>query len=201
MKGLLIKEFIMFRKTCVVSVMLFILMMLSGIAGEFPLLILASLFMSVLPLSCMSFDETSKWENYSLALPVKRSCVISSKYIFTLMLVSASTILSVILVTIVNEFTYQEYWMLITVLIAAGLIIPAIILPFNFKFGAAKGRIAAMIFAGFIGIITSILSNDEQIYFFNDFTVPVGLIIIVGLLALYLISWRLSVLFYMKREF
>jgi hypothetical protein rflaF_17077 len=212
MKGLLIKEFIMFRKNCIAPIIFLIFIMYAGIMGQYHMLAFAPLFISILPSSYMTFDETSRWDIYSLIIPVKRKSIVSAKYIFTLILVSISIILAAISgfiglnINNKNEFVMSTCLMLITALIVVGVIFPMIVLPFNFKFGTAKARIATMIFAGIVGFGTAIFANSDDISsiftIFSDKNCLVNYLVIVGAaIALLLISWRLSILFYEKREF
>lgn len=164
MKGLLIKEFIMFRKNCIAPIIFQIFIMYAGIMGEYYMLVFAPLVISIISSSYMTFDETSRWDIYSLIIPVKRKSIVSAKYIFTLILVSISIILAVLSGFIgLNIDNEKEFVMLITSLIVVGVIYPMIVLPFNFKFGTAKGRYATMIFAGIVGFGTAIFASSNDI--------------------------------------
>lgn len=209
MKGLLIKEFIMFRKNCIAPIIFLIFIMFVGIMGQYQMIVFAPIFISIIPSSYMTFDETSKWDIYSLIIPIKRSNIVSSKYIFTLILISISIILAALSGFIglnidkENEFVWSSFLSLIEALIIVGLIFPMVILPFNFKLGTAKARIATMIFAGFIGGSAAIFANSEELYLaliFSDMSGWVKIIIAAAVAMLFLISWELSILFYNKRE-
>lgn len=210
MKGLLIKEFIMFRKNCIAPIIFLIFIMFAGIMGQSQMIMFAPIFISILPSSYMTFDETSRWDIYSLIIPAKRSNIVSSKYIFTLVLISISIILAALSGFIglnidkENEFVWSSFLSLIEALIIVGLIFPMVILPFNFKLGTAKARIATMIFAGFIGGSAAIFANSEELnlaLIFSDMSGLVKIIIAATVAMLFLISWGLSILFYNKREF
>lgn len=169
MKGLLIKEFIMFRKNCITPIIFLIFIMFAGIMGQSQMIVFAPVFISIIPSSYMTFDETSRWDIYSLIIPEKRSNIVSSKYIFTLILISISIIFAALSgfiglnINKENEFVWSSFLSLIESLIIVGLIFPMVILPFNFKLGTAKARIAAMIFAGFIGGSASVFVNSEEL--------------------------------------
>lgn len=210
MKGLLIKEFIMFRKNCIAPIIFLIFIMFAGIMGQSQMIVFAPIFISIIPSSYMTFDETSRWDIYSLIIPAKRSNIVSSKYIFTLILISISIILAALSGFISlnidkeNEFVWSSFLSLIEALIIVGLIFPMVILPFNFKLGTAKARIATMIFAGFIGCSAAIFANSEALnlaLIFSDMSGLVKIIIAAAVAMLFLISWGLSILFYNKREF
>lgn len=210
MKGLLIKEFIMFRKNCIAPIIFLIFIMFAEIMGQYQMIVFAPIFISIIPSSYMTFDETSRWDIYSLIIPAKRSNIVSSKYIFTLILISISIILAALSGFIglnidkENEFVWSSFLSLIEALIIVGLIFPMIMLPLNFKLGTAKARIATMIFAGFIGGSTAIFANSEELnlaLIFSDMSYWTKIIIAAAVAMLFLISWELSILFYNKREF
>lgn len=210
MKGLLIKEFIMFRKNCITPIIFLIFIMFAGIMGQSQMIVFAPVFISIIPSSYMTFDETSRWDIYSLIIPEKRSNIVSSKYIFTLILISISIIFAALSgfiglnINKENEFVWSSFLSLIESLIIVGLIFPMVILPFNFKLGTAKARIAAMIFAGFIGGSASVFVNSEELnlaLIFSDMGGLVKIIIAAAVAMLFLISWGLSIIFYKKREF
>lgn len=210
MKGLLIKEFIMFRKNCIALIIFLIFIMFAGIMGQSQMIVFAPVFISIIPSSYMTFDETSRWDIYSLIIPEKRSNIVSSKYIFTLILISISIILAAfsgfigLNINKENEFVWSSFLSLIEALIIVGLIFPMVILPFNFKLGTAKARIAAMIFAGFIGGSASVFVNSEELnlaLIFSDMGGLLKIIIAAAVAMLFLISWGLSIIFYKKREF
>ncbi|MCM1008354.1 MAG: ABC-2 transporter permease [Ruminococcus flavefaciens] len=210
MKGLLIKEFIMFRKNCIAPIIFLIFIMFAEIMGQYQMIVFAPIFISIIPSSYMTFDETSRWDIYSLIIPAKRSNIVSSKYIFTLILISISIILAALSGFIglnidkENEFVWSSFLSLIEALIIVGLIFPMIMLPLNFKLGTAKARIATMIFAGFIGGSTAIFANSEELnlaLIFSDMSCWTKIIIAAAVAMLFLISWELSILFYNKREF
>ena len=200
MKGLLIKEFIMFRKNCIAPIIFLIFIMFAGIMGQSQMIVFAPVFISIIPSSYMTFDETSRWDIYSLIIPEKRSNIVSSKYIFTLILISISIILAAfsgfigLNINKENEFVWSSFLSLIEALIIVGLIFPMVILPFNFKLGTAKARIAAMIFAGFIGGSASVFVNSEELnlaLIFSDMGGRLKIIIAAAVAMLFLISWGL----------
>ena len=74
-------------------------------------------------------------------------------------------------------------------------------LPILFRFGAEKGRLAYLIFIGVIcGGITalSLSASSKNVSAATMPTPTLGLC--VGAIMLYILSWRLSVALYQKRE-
>ena len=69
MTGLVLKDFLMMRKTLKTYVLFFVLYFGMSIAGIFPISVVTSMvtvIIAVLPISTFSFDETAKWDRYAV---------------------------------------------------------------------------------------------------------------------------------------
>ena len=97
------------------------------------------------------------------------------------------------------SFSMDTFLVMGTALLILGLIGPTFLLPFVFKFGAEKGRIAFYVMIGFVcAVITLLTGLGFQAIL--PFSKPV-LIGICGIgILLYILSWQLSILFFKKRE-
>ncbi|MDE5854161.1 MAG: ABC-2 transporter permease, partial [Ruminococcus sp.] len=69
MKGLIIKEFIMFKKHLFTFGLIILVFSVTSIFAENSLYLILPVFLSILPVNFMALDEQSKWNQYSLALP------------------------------------------------------------------------------------------------------------------------------------
>ena len=85
-------------------------------------------------------------------------------------------------------------------LIVMGVIGPAFLLPFVFKFGAEKGRIAFYVMIGLLCALSAfwVRSGFPTVFFPENKAVTAA--VAGAAVLLYLLSWRLSVLFCRKRE-
>ena len=213
MKGLIIKEFIMFKKHLFTFGLIILVFSVTAIFAENSLYLILPVFLSILPVNFMALDEQSKWNQYSLALPYGRKNIVSSKYIFSFIL----TLISMMILTVVyiiSHFINSEAGINLTYLLfwsfVMGNIYPAIMIPLAFKFNATNSRTILLvincIFGGIVGGATTILvslDNKVTIYktlfkLFNSPILPV--VIIAAIILLYFISWAIVVKIYEKRE-
>ena len=207
MKGLLLKDFYMMLKYCrsylLIAVVFFAMSFMSTenlIFVFYPCVISA-----MLPVTLLSIDERSRWLPYAATLPVTRAQIVSEKYLFGLiaqgvllvvtLLVQAAGMLSR------GAFNAAELMSLALMLVTACLFAASIILPVMFKLGVEKGRIAYLAVIGFICGASAIANTVFRDQLQAQVT-PTGLlpILCIATFALYALSWRLSILFYQKRE-
>ena len=147
MKGLLLKDFYMSVKYC--RIFLLIIVIFSAVSlmddsmgffSTFPVLIAG-----MLPVTLLSYDEKEKWHIYSGTVPYSRDQLVSSKYIFGLLVSLAALVFSAavlaIRLSITNSFSVIEFLSSVAGMFTAGLLGSALVLPFIFKLGAEKGRI------------------------------------------------------------
>ena len=83
MKGLLIKELLLFKKhgiySIAVSLLFFIIAMVSPNNANF--IYYSVCMLSVIPISLYAYDEQCKWEIYERILPVTKKQAVGAKYI------------------------------------------------------------------------------------------------------------------------
>lgn len=206
MKGLLLKELYTLRKygkTYLLLTAVFLGVSLFASQNMF-FLLYPSLLIGLLPQSFIGMDEKNRWEAYCGALPYSKSEIVSSKYVLTLILqlvmILATAILWSIKLSMAGGFSWGALFAVISALTLAGAATPALSLPILFKFGAEKGRIAIGVVLGVIfggssalSIIAGVTPQDSHL------GAVMILMPLVGL-ALYALSWYLSVYFYEKRE-
>lgn len=206
MKGLLLKDFYMIQKYCrsfilIVAVFLFVSCLGTDntFFAFFPVLIAG-----MIPVTLISYDEREKWNIYSETMPYTRVQIVSGKYLVGLIFEFSVFLVSVVAqacrMTITVTFAMNQFIPFALTLFVIGLIGPSLLLPFIFRFGAEKGRIAyyvligALCAAGTILVSTGIkladkLQSEWVMIFIAILTVTV-----------FICSWGLSILFYKKRE-
>ncbi|HJC25972.1 MAG TPA: ABC-2 transporter permease [Candidatus Eisenbergiella merdavium] len=213
MKGLLLKDFYMAEKYCrafFLIVVVFFGISLLGSASFF-LLVYPCILMGLIPSSLLSYDEREKWDVYSGTLPCTRAQLVSGKYLTGLLGELPVILLTVALYGVsqarTGAFDPAVLARMAGVMLLLGLIGPATTLPFLFRFGSEKGRIAYFAVIVFLcaacGALNSIpLSTGE-----NDLgswlmlpSAGASLAVAAAAVLLYALSWRLSIAFYEKRE-
>lgn len=206
MKGLLLKDFYMSAKYCrafLVIVAVFLVISFWGDDNLF-FIVYPSLIAGIIPMSLISYDERDKWNQYSGTLPYTRSQLVSCKYLIGLIYGAGAYLLSmtatVIRMLSRGYFSWMEFGVIQTMLLAFGLIGPSLLLPFVFRFGPEKGRLFFYAMIAFICAIGAVLAGMGI-----ENNLPTGTFWILGLICLafvgiYALSWRLSIHFYQKRE-
>ena len=100
-----------------------------------------------------------------------------------------------------GNFILKEFLVLMMLLLIIASVASSLTLPFVFKYGVEKGRVAYYVMIGVVcagsiitpNIFKDSLQNEIQL----NSVLPIGCI--VGI-AIYVVSWCLSIEFYKKRE-
>lgn len=207
MKGLLLKDFYMTKKYCkFYLLMIFVFLSVSFFIRDalfwafYPCMICG-----MIPANLLSYDEHSRWTQYSEVLPYTKAQLVSGKYI-----VGLTVQIGVLLFTGIGQaiamhldqaFSLDSYFLLMGMLFAVTLISPAICLPFMFKFGVEKGRIAYYVMIGFVCGASVIAAKVFQQGALTKINPNMLLPIVCSIaIVIYALSWYLSIVFYKKRE-
>ncbi len=209
MKGLLLKEWLVIWKQGKLMILLALIYGVMAVMGSgYFFAGFSVVFLSMLPITVMGFDERSKWDHYAVTMPYSRKDIVLSKYIFSIICSLAATIIFII-ATIINWFIGKEpvdFSSLITqsiLMLSLGLFFSTVNLPIMFRFGVDKGRmwfiLLTVLLVGGLGGLLSLFEAKEVdignlIQRLTPFVLPV---ITAGLLAF---SAYLSIKIYEKRE-
>lgn len=151
-----------------------------------------------------AYDEREKWISYSGTLPCTRAEYVSAKYIIGLCVNAAAwlfiAIVQVLRMAGASAFDWKECVSLLIIVASVGLMGPAFIMPFIFRFGSEKGRILYYIFIGVVcaGIFMITSITDRAVVGFPAVWGYAGIAIVS--VVLYAVSWILSIIFFNKRE-
>ena len=208
MKGLLLKEFLMLKKGWVTLVIFFIAFGIGGIGSDFMCFMLP-LFVAILLYGHINYDEQSKWQQYSIALPYGRKMIVSAKYAAMAIGAVVSTVLVVLLygVTVAigkAEFTLKDLVGYAILSLAVGIVYPTFFLPLAYKFNSEKGRTIMLFLNGASGAIAVFLLSAIEatgiLAKLSNYTNILPYIAIAAVLVLFALSWLISVKIYEKRE-
>lgn len=206
MKGLLLKDFYMARKYCWTTLIFMVVFIAASVLQDNSIFIFYPCLLSgIIPVTLLGYDERSRWSEYCGALPYTGAQIVSVKYLMGLFTQIAVLVLSAIAqavrMNLRGAFDVNLFLTLLALLLILFCFSTSICLPFMFKFGVEKGRLAYYVMIGVVcggSVIGSKL-------FINMETVglPAGglmLILCVATVALYALSWYLSIVFYKKRK-
>lgn len=217
MKGLLVKDFrlIAGQKTFFLA-MAAIAAGVSLFSGETLFAVgFLSLVAALFSLSSISYDELDNGNAFLFSLPVSRGAYAAEKYVFGLILGLAGWILSVLFVLGVNLYRQAELPLEVLMtsfaLLPLVLLLPALVIPFDLKFGSERGRIAilgafGLIFvAGMAGNKIAEKMGVDLGELLDGLPVPdLGTLIAAALggsLLLWLLSLGISIAIVKKKEF
>ncbi len=203
MKGLLIKDWYLMLKY---SRFLLLFAVIYGVVGVFQtefavFSILPVMLIAMLPQTLFSYDEREKWTEYAQALPITRAQYVAEKYLFGACCYAAYLALLALLHLAAGT---ADYATLFAMQFSVGLLAPSILLPFLFRFGSEKGRMAYLIvIAAFFGaamVVTQGLAQEQGgIVSLVSGAFPVWVLCPV-MAAIYVLSCLLSIRLYRKRE-
>ena len=207
MKGLLLKDLYMMKKYCKSYLLITVVFIAVSFASSENLFFTfyPCLLCGMIPVNLLGYDERSRWLQYSETMPYTKGQIVSGKY-----LIGLGTQIAVLLITgiaqairmsVSGTFVLLEYLVLMILLLIMSLLASSITLPFMFKLGVEKGRMAYYIMIGIVCagsiIATTIFKEGLQNKIQLNAFLPVFCLIGVGIYAL---SWYLSIVFYKTRE-
>ena len=199
LRGLLIKDsMVLFRQLK----LFFILMIGFAIIQNEATNGFALMYMTMLPITALAFDEQSRWGTYAQMMPYKIRDIVISKYLIGMIgaaLVAVIEIVSSAVFMLVREGNLElltEKLLVLLLVFCCSLVLMSINLPIIFKMGAERGRILYILITVFLafGVVKSL---DTKLWSFEP-KIYLGAGAVITIAAL-VISVFLSTRFYEKK--
>lgn len=209
MKGLLLKDWYAIKSYCRVNIMIIVVFSIAGGAmeGNFFFAYYPCIFAGIITMNLIAYEERDKWEQYAATLPYTKAQMVSSKYIVSLCFGMATILMNIMaqLICMIsqNTFAMEKLLSMLLVFIPLALLPAAFLLPFIYKFGVNKGRIAYFVVLVFFCGAIGMLASNQTVDLLEKVPAPqmsVGIIAFAVSLAVYAFSWALSIHFYKNRE-
>lgn len=206
MKGLLRKDVYQMWKYYKIYYVLAIIMEIASIlaSGNLFLAVYPLVLMCMVPSNMQTVDESGKWELYCGTLPCTRKQVVTGKYLIGPMMAFPVLVLVAVCqclqMGLAGNFTWGSLRDVLLVCLTMVLLMPAVSLPLMFKFGTTKSRMVQFVVLGIfiaVVIIWTLLMNQSNPYLPD---LSGGVLPVLVMAVVYLLSWRLSVSFYEKRD-
>ena len=205
MKGLIRKDLYVLWGACKLQLAMAVLLaILSAVLdakdeNAFMFYVMSGFITAMLPMTLMAYDEQSRFDGFVRALPVSPSGIVLAKYGLTL-LCTCGAIACYAAGKWVAGFFIKPAPSLsgsagFSFMLAIMLLVPALSLPFSFRFGVEKGRFFFVLFGIFISAGASLLAsfNGPAPGGFTPWLLP------LGALALFVLSAPLSMRLYRAR--
>ena len=207
MKGLLLKDWYMMKayaRSYLLIVAVFTAISLFSEQNLF-FAFYPCILCGMLPVTLLSYDERCRWNTYSGTLPYTKAQIVSSKYIMGLIVqtavITATGTVHAVRMVVCQTFLWQDLITFILLLSALSTLSCSFCMPFVFKFGVEKGRIAYYVMIGIAcacSVISTALFKEELSVEIRPHLLLAALAVLSG--GLYALSWYLSICFYKKRE-
>lgn len=209
MKGLLLKDFYMTVKYCRTYLLIGIVFIAVSFAGaesqNMFFVFYPCLLCGMIPVNLLAYDERSRWLEYSGTLPYTKAQLVSAKYLVGVIvqgvMLLAVGIAQAVRMNLAGSFRLGEYGMMMALIFAMATITSSISLPFMFRWGVEKGRIAYYCMIGFVcaaGYLGSVFFTESRKVTAAGSLVPWAMILLGT--AIYAASWLVSIALYQKRE-
>lgn len=146
MLALLKKDLFVIKKTGAIYLALVIFYFLYGVVnGEFSMLqMFLMLFVLMLPVTAMGYDERVNWDKYGMCLPVPRRAMVTSKFALIGLLLVVSVLLTEMITVgyliIAGRPVTGEMLAQPVLSACAGLLVCDLAMPVMFRVGTEKGR-------------------------------------------------------------
>lgn len=208
MKGLIYKDYVNIRpqlKMYVVFVAgFFVIGIVSGatevISALMPMLAV------LIPITTVAYDDLSSWNRFALSMPVSRAGLVTARYLFMMVIMTAMAVLTFAEYLIVNR-DFSEAFITTALLFAVSAVLTAVIMPITLKFGVQKARVIFMGIAAASAALIVWLSGDRASAVSDAFLsvklndVVLAVISLALSLIIVLISLRISQSVYRHKDF
>ena len=212
MKGMLLMD--AYQTWCYTRwiILVSIAMMLMGTffmkEGSNFFMLYGGLLLGMSPMSLLAYDQNSRFSAYSAALPVTKGQIVGGKYIIGLCGMALAELLSMAALA-----AAQLLWGTVTIQLTVATLLQVamltllgniILLPLTYRFGYEKAKYVYYLCIGMLGGLMGITVSSGGIPLNSILPAHGSLLVLVivlaAALALYALSWRLSVAWYGKAE-
>ena len=209
MKGLLLKDFYMAAKYCRTYILIGVVFIAVSFAGadsqNMFFVFYPCLLCGMIPVNLLAYDERSRWIEYSGTMPYTKAQIVSAKYLLGVIVQGAMLIAvgiaQAVRMHMAGTFQPGAYALIMSSILAMATITSSISMPFMFRWGVEKGRIAYYCMIGFVcagGYLGSVFFTEG-----TQLAVNQGMLMVILCLlgvGIYAASWLASIAMYQKRE-
>lgn len=212
MKGLLLKDAYQTWSYTRWIILVSVAMMMMGTffmkEGSNFFMLYGGLMLGMSPMTLLAYDQNSRFSAYCAALPVTKEQIVGGKYLIGLCGMALAELLSMAALA-----AAQLLWGTVTVQITVATLLQVamltllgnmILLPLTYRFGYEKAKYVYYLSVGMLGGLMGIAVSSDGTLLNGILPANGSLLVLVvvlaAALALYALSWRLSVAWYGKAE-
>lgn len=162
MTGLILKDFLILRKTLrsyLFMMIVYAAIAFTGVWTADIVGVLMVVMVTLLPMNVFAYDKQCQWDTYGLSLPVGRTKTVAARYLCVLLLclfsVALTAVLGVALYAAGRVEEPVEFMVTCSVMGLMSVLVNAIMLPFLYKFGPERAR---MMFFGIMGGVVLLIA-------------------------------------------
>ena len=195
MKALLLKDgYVLCKQLKFLLLALIIFCVMPGLSAS----AFSMIYVIMLPITTLSYDERSKWNQLSAMMPYTTRQIVVSKYLLGYIGAGAVALLSCISQVIFTRGTAEDLVVTVLMLPCVGAIILSALLPVMIRLGTEKGRLAYILTVGLLAGISAGLEPGDlptlQMHPMAVFPILLAITAVVNLLSI-----CLSIRFYEKQ--
>ena len=212
MNGLLLKEYHTLKRYIMSYGFAFLLFLVLSIYMRSAVYLQSMLTMSLgmLAFTGMTYDKMYGWEKLVLTMPVKRSSVVASKYIASVIMAVVALVISTGIGMLMTQIfstveeSVEEMAVVGIVLFGMILFVYAIVLPLIYKLGVERARIymiAVVMIPFFLFLSLAEYVPMTLLQFVEEHIVVTGVLLVGVACVFYIASYCVSVKIYKGKEF
>ncbi len=161
-------------------------------------------FLSTLMSSMFALDDQTHWLSYYDTLPLKRRDLVTMRYCLNLVLTLCMAVVYFILSLILRVNDLPTTIATMGTMLMMSMLASAISLPINIRYGSVKGQMVRMLVLMITIFLGMLIITQAQGIILLAASLNMSVILpvcVIGVLLIYLLSWRLSVKFLEEKEF
>lgn len=145
MKGLLVKDFLVLKKTGAIFIGLTVLYVAMNIFMDMDMGPLITFLCGMLAISTFAYDEQAKWDACALSMPLTKRDMVRAKYVLALALGLLGVVLGAAIglsrALILGAMDWQGFLLSSGIALCGGVLFNSLTIPMLYKFGAEKSRL------------------------------------------------------------
>ena len=213
MKGLLTKDFLTLKKKYGIvrviidlAIIITLMIVLESAAPIYICFLLLPLEITSMIISLTTCDEEWRWDKFAISLPITKTSIVKSRYLLSGILSFIGLIISILVNTIsyfcFPKYKYGFYLFIAFASFAVILLFLAFILPSTYSLGVNAGFAIMIVLLAILLVLGfwSKLTNNSIMWFVDDNFEFCTLIGFLSSIAIYILSYILSINFFKKKH-